>query len=133
MIKLTGSVSRKVPIPGHEFSSQSFSAGMELEIGNEASSEEVKKKFQEMYGILESTVKAQIICNGGTAPSAPAHESGNGADPATPKQTKLIEKLVRERNIFGRDRIRLLGVKTKEEAKKSIKELLSKGGGYHEE
>jgi hypothetical protein len=124
MIKLTGSVSRKVPIPGTEFSSQSFLAGMEIEVGNEASFGEIQKKFQEMYSVLEAAVKEQIVSNGVHMPQTNGNNFGNG-EPITPNQKKLIEKLVREQEIFGKERIRLLNIKTKEEAKEEIKKLLS--------
>jgi len=132
MIKLTGNVSRKVPIPGTEHSSQSFSAGMETEVGNDASLTDVYKKFKEMYLVLENAVKDQIVSNGGHIPEEePSGDSGNGKhqeeDPITPSQKKLIEKLVNEQEIFGKERIRLLNVKTKEEAKKEIKRLLATG------
>ncbi|MFA5393825.1 MAG: hypothetical protein WC081_03540 [Candidatus Ratteibacteria bacterium] len=123
MIKLMGNVSRKVPIPGTDFSSQSFGAGMEVEVGNNASSEEIRGKFKEMYQILEASVKEQIVSNG----TAPSKEFSEGKDLITPNQKKLIEKLVKEQGIFGKERIRILGVKTKEEAKVVIKNLLSKG------
>ena len=133
MIKLTGSVYRKVPIPGTEFSSQSFGACMEVEIGSESSFQEVKNKLKEIYQALEESVQGQIVSNGG---SLPGEETGNGSpengsrpegDPITPNQKKLIEKLVRERKIFGHERIRLLDIRTKEEAKSAIKALLSNG------
>jgi hypothetical protein len=47
-------------------------------------------------------------------------------DPITPNQRKLIEKLVREQEIFGKERFRLLNIKSKEEAKKEIKNLLAR-------
>jgi len=127
MIKLSGNVSRKVPIPGTEFSSQLFGAGMEVEVGNNASPEEIRSKFTEMYQILEASVKEQIVSNG--APVSEERKDLSEKDPITPNQKKLIEKLVREQGIFGKERIRILGVKTKEEAKTIIKNLLSKGPG----
>jgi len=132
MIKLTGSVSRKVPIPGTEYSSQSFSAGMEIEVGNDATLSEVHKKFKDMYRVLEDAVKEQIVFNGVHLPEEP--DSGNPGDnghpedaPITPSQKNLIEKLVREQEIFGKERLRLLGIKSKEQAKTEIKNLLAKG------
>ena len=135
MIKLTGNVSRKVPVPGVEYSSQSFGAGMEMEVGNNASSEEIRDALKRMYDVLEESVKAQIISNG-----VPFPESGNGhdfekppednprssnGDPITPNQKKLISKLVREQEIFGKERIRLLEIRSKEEASEAIKNLLA--------
>ncbi len=131
MIKLTGNVSRKVPIPGTEFSSQLFGAGMEVEVGNNASSEEIRGKFKEMYQILEVSVKEQIVSNGVSPEKKEEKNDSSFSEntPITPNQKKLIEKLVKEKGIFGKEGIRLLGVKTKEEAKTVIKNLLSNGPG----
>jgi hypothetical protein len=129
MIRLTGNVSRKVPIPGTEYSSQSFSAGMEIEVGNDATLSEVHKKFKDIYLVLEDAVKEQIASNGVHLPE----ETGSGNNghpeesPITPSQKNLIEKLVREQEIFGKERIRLLDIKSKEQAKTEIKSLLAKG------
>jgi hypothetical protein len=132
MIKLTGNVSRKVPIPGTEYSSQSFSAGMETEVGNDASIDEVHGKFKEMYAVLEEAIKAQLMSNGVCLSGD--NNSNNlesnpyqGENMITPNQKRLIEKLVKEQQIFGKERLRLLGITSKEEAKKEIKDLLAKG------
>ena len=131
MIKLTGNVSRKVPIPGTEYSSQSFSAGMEIEVGNDVSLEDIHRKFKEMYGVLENAVQAQLISNG--VQFSENHNGNNSKnipqqkeDPITPSQKKLIKKLVREQEIFGKERFRLLNIQSKEEAKKEIKSLLAR-------
>jgi hypothetical protein len=130
MIKLTGNVSRKVPIPGTEYSSQSFSAGMEIEVGNDSSLNEIQQKFKEMYAVLENAVQAQLISNGVHFTENDNNGSKNKQvkkeDPITPNQRKLIEKLVREQEIFGKERFRLLNIKSKEEAKKEIKNLLAR-------
>lgn len=131
MIKLTGNVSRKVPIPGTEYSSQSFSAGMEIEVGNDASLDEIHKKFEEMYAVLEEAIKAQLISNGiclsnNNLSNNPENNPQKEEDLITPSQKRLIEKLVKEQQIFGQERIRLLNLKSKEEAKKEIKDLLAK-------
>jgi len=130
MIKLTGSVSRKVPVPGVEYSSQSVGAGMEVEVGNNATPEEIKKKFRNLYRVLEESVEKQIEANGGVpAEKNRYHGSGNGGnseeDPITSNQKKLIEKLMAEREIYGRERKRLLSTKTKDQASKAIKTLLN--------
>ena len=140
VIKLTGNVSRKVPIPGQEFSSQSFSAGMEAEVGNEATQEEIKAKIREMYDILEAAVKSQITLNGVHLPEEKESEptqaavnsnGGNGSGSITPSQKNLLEKLVREQEIFGKKRIELLAIKSKSKAASAIKQLIEnnhKGG-----
>ena len=132
MIKLTGSVSRKVPIPGTEYSSQSFLAGIEVEVGNESTSAEIQKKFQEMYVLLETAVNEQITSNGISLSQKPKNDNNgknNSDDLITSNQKKLIEKLVKEQQIYGKERIRLLNIKSKEQAKEEIKKLLSNNTG----
>ncbi len=130
MIKLNGSVSRKVPVPGVDFSSQSFGAGMEVEVGNNVTPEEIKKKFRNLYRVLEESVKEQISANGGKpAENDRYHASGNGGNPGrapiTQSQKNLIEKLVSEQAVYGRERTQLLNIKTKNEATRAIKKLLN--------
>ena len=132
MIKLTGSVSRKVPIPGTEYSSQSFLAGIEVEVGNESTAAEIQKKFQEMYVLLETAVNEQITSNGISLSQKPKNDNNgknNSDDLITSNQKKLIEKLVKEQQIYGKERIRLLNIKSKEQAKEEIKKLLSNNTG----
>jgi len=70
-IKLSGSVSRKVPIPGVEFSSQSFSAGMEIEI-NSTDANEVKIQLASLYASLNNGIDAKIAASQpAAAPSQP--------------------------------------------------------------
>ena len=76
MIKLTANVSKKVPVPDLEFSSQSYSAGMEVEMASGASSEEIQKKLRALYSLLEEAIDEQIC-------SCQA-ESGTHKDAATP-------------------------------------------------
>ena len=58
-IKLSGSVSRKVPIKGVDFSSQSFGASMEIEI-NSADASEVQVQLVQLYASLNAGIDAQI-------------------------------------------------------------------------
>ena len=58
-IKLSGSVSRKVPIKGVEFSSQSYGASMEIEI-NSADAAEVQSQLAQLYSSLNAGIDAQI-------------------------------------------------------------------------
>ena len=83
-IKLSGSVSRKVPIPGLEYSSQSYSAGMEIEI-NSADVSVVQAQLAQLYSSLNQGIDAQIA--GANQPTgiqsqptlpAPAAQTRNG-------------------------------------------------------
>ena len=71
MIKLSANVSKKVPISGTEYSSQSYSAGIEVEVDSHANSEELKTKLHGIYGFLEKAIDEEIA---GTRSDAPTRQ-----------------------------------------------------------
>ena len=81
-IKLSGSVSRKVPIPGLEYSSQSYSAGMEIEI-NSADAGVVQAQLAQLYTSLNKGIDSQIA-----AASQPAAVQSQPAPPAPTVQPR---------------------------------------------
>ena len=72
-IKLSGSISRKIPIDSIPYSSQSFSAGMELEVSDPAT---IQAQLAQLYTTLSRGIDAQIAAT--TRPAAPVQHSGNG-------------------------------------------------------
>ena len=58
-IKLSGSVSRKIPIRGVEYSSQSFGASLEVEINSDDPAG-VQTSLLQLYASLNSGIDAQI-------------------------------------------------------------------------
>lgn len=60
MIKLTASLSKKVPIAGMNYSSQNFMAGLEVELSDAAALPEVQTRIREVYGLLEASINEQI-------------------------------------------------------------------------
>ena len=76
-IKLSGSISRKVPIDGVQFSSQSFGAAMEIEIGTDNPTE-VREKLAHLYSSLSDAIDEQIACSPGHLASAHGNGSING-------------------------------------------------------
>ncbi len=58
-IRLSGSISRKIPIKGVDFSSQSFGASLEVEI-NSAEPGEVQAQLARLYSSLNQGIDAQI-------------------------------------------------------------------------
>jgi hypothetical protein len=58
-IKLSGSISRKIPIDSVPYSSQSFSAGMEVEI-NSADAGTIQAQLAQLYANLSQGIDAQI-------------------------------------------------------------------------
>jgi hypothetical protein len=51
MLKLSTSFSKKVPVPGQEFSSQSYHAAVELELSDALKPEEVLERFARRFRV----------------------------------------------------------------------------------
>jgi hypothetical protein len=69
MIKLSASVSKKMPLADVEYSSRSCSAGAEVEMSGDASPEELTEKLRTLYLMLEEAVDEQLEGN-----AQPAHQ-----------------------------------------------------------
>ncbi len=68
MIKLSANVSKKVPVPDVQYSSQSYSAGMEIELSSGTAKDELKSRLRALYELLEEAVDEQIGERGKTNP-----------------------------------------------------------------
>ena len=68
-MKITSHVAKKLPVPGVDFSSVSYSCGAETEIGEGASQEEIRQKLHAMYQLLSETVDSELTR--ATQPAAP--------------------------------------------------------------
>jgi hypothetical protein len=60
MIKLSAGASKKVPVPNVEFSSRSFSAGMEVEVPSGIRPDEIREKLRGLYRLLEEAIQEQV-------------------------------------------------------------------------
>ena len=110
MIKLSANVSKKVPVPDVEFSSQSYSAGMEVELSSGTSKEEVEQKLRALYALLEESINQQIRdrkenSKGGNSPKADAKQGqknypkGNNSNTsrrATKAQLRAIHAIAKD-------------------------------------
>lgn len=94
MIKLNAHLSKKVPIPGANFSSQSYGAGLEVEVADTASAKMIQKKVRELYALLNTSVQEQLA-NGGTVLEKPEVEkpkAGNSGDGKTQAKAETPAK-----------------------------------------
>ena len=71
MIKLSANLSKKVPMPDVEFSSQRYGAAMEVEVSDAADAQEIAGRLQSIYGLLEKSIDQQIA-QASAGKSAPA-------------------------------------------------------------
>ena len=60
MIKLNTSYSKKVPVEGQEFSSQSFHASVEVELSDSLKPEEIQQKIHSTAELLRQSVDAEL-------------------------------------------------------------------------
>jgi hypothetical protein len=53
-------MAKKVPIPGEEFSSQSYGAALDIEVSDSADIKAIQTRLQQMYKVLKDSVNQQI-------------------------------------------------------------------------
>jgi hypothetical protein len=130
MIRLSASLSRKLPVEGIEFLSQSVSAGLEVEVSDSADGEEIAGKLRSMYSLLDRSIAEQIATGtDGAQPSAAApkrpflgHEGANGGSKAahgndgnnhrdgraSAPQVKTAWAIAKDRGLSREDLVKLL-------------------------
>ena len=60
MIKISANISKKVPLPNVEFSSQQFGASMEVEVSDADQPEAIHARISDLYALLSQSVDEQI-------------------------------------------------------------------------
>jgi len=101
-------VGKKLPMPGVAFSSQSFMAGIEVEVADAATPRQIQERIRQVYQLLAQTIDAEIAAQGAARspalpekrfPEQPAVRNGygeqrNGSDNGGRKATKAQVKAV---------------------------------------
>ena len=103
MLKLTASLSKKLPINGIEYSSKSASAGIEVEMPCAANAEEITCRLEQLYAALEFSVDDQLGNPSQVSDQGPSHgPNGNGnGRKATDAQLKAIRAISEDRGVSG--------------------------------
>ncbi len=60
MLAITSSYSKKIPIPGQPFSSQSFMTTVQTEVSSNATPQEIERKIAETYDIVKRSVDSEL-------------------------------------------------------------------------
>ncbi len=60
MPKLSATLSKKVPMPGLEYSSQQFSCGLEFELSTDLSQDAIRQKIHNLYVLLHAAIDEEI-------------------------------------------------------------------------
>lgn len=106
MLKLNASFSKKVPVPGQEFSSQNYHASIELELSDALSPEDLRSRIHDTFALVRDAVETEL---GGTpqetakpveaGPVTPRSAPAQPAGKASNKQIKFITDLAQTRGI----------------------------------
>jgi len=113
VIKLSANVMKKLPVPRMEFSSRSYSAGIEVEVADGTNGQQLKEKLAALYALLEEAVNEQLeqktgrptVANGrGRANSEPQKPKGRGnGRTATDAQLKAVRAIAKDRGLSRTD------------------------------
>lgn len=101
MIRIIANVSKKVPIRGVDYSSIGFAAGVELEMADTSTAEDLRSRLTKSYALLETVIDNEIATR--EKPSAvvvPMQQKARGNNrqtrPSTEAQRHTLFALARE-------------------------------------
>ena len=104
MLKLNTSYSKKIPIEGQQYSSQSFHASVEIELSDALKPDEIKTRIHDTFLMVRQSVEEELngkVQNGNGQPvNTNAKPNGNGhIAKASNKQVKFITDLAGQKSI----------------------------------
>jgi len=106
MLKLNTSYSKKVPVDGKEYSSQSYHASVEVELPDGMTAEQIQNKIHDTFLLVKGSVEEELTGktsngNGQQNPpaQAPGKTNGNSGAKVTNKQVKFITDLATQKGI----------------------------------
>ena len=100
MLKLSTSYSKKVPVEGQEFSSQSYHASVELELSDALAPADLNNRIHQTFEMVRNAVEDEL--NGGHVQDQATPEIKPlvvGGEKATNKQVKFLTDLARSQGI----------------------------------
>lgn len=60
MLKISAHISKKVPLPDRQYSSQQFGASLEMEVSDGQSAEDVQERLRRLYATISRSIDEQI-------------------------------------------------------------------------
>ncbi len=73
MLKLNASYSKKVPVQGEDYSSQSYHASVEVELSDKLEAPDIQQKIHETFAIVRDAVETEL--HGSVQPALTAQPS----------------------------------------------------------
>ena len=105
MLKLNASYSKKIPVPGQEFSSQSFHASVELELSDSLAPEDLRRRIHDTFTRVRDSVETDL---GGKAPATETPAAG--APTRAPAPTQPVVKASNKQVKFITDLAQAQGI-----------------------
>ena len=93
MLKLNAAFSKKIPVPGEDFSSQSFHASIECECADALTAEQLQAKIHDTFALVKDAVESEL--HGKTAAKVEPETQPAKGEPAKPDTTKASNKQVK--------------------------------------
>ena len=93
MLKLNASYSKKVPVPGEDYSSRSFHASIECECADALTSEQLQAKIHDTFALVRDAVESELHGRPVAKPE-PASQTAK-PEPAKPDTAKASNKQVK--------------------------------------
>ena len=93
MLKLNASYSKKIPVAGEQFSSQSFHASIECECADALTAEQLQGKIHDTFALVKDAVEAELHGKP-AAKTEPAAQTPMAEPPAAGAKTKASNKQV---------------------------------------
>ena len=91
MLKLTSSFSKKVPVVGSDYSSQSYHATVEVELPSGLTTEQIQARIHETFELVRTSVEAELGGNAKTGTvsqlSQTSQATAESVHPAIPPMT----------------------------------------------
>ncbi len=103
MLRLNTSYSKKIPVPGQEFSSQSYHASLEIELSDALEPGQIQARIRDTFEMVRTAVERELNGDAETVPAPRARSpqggngnrkaGGSGGNPASNKQIKYLNDL----------------------------------------
>lgn len=106
MLKLNASYSKKVPVPGQDYTSQSYHASVEVELPDGLAPNELSRRIGDTFALVRDSVERELEApmfssprSSTAAPSPPRTRDSNGQTRASDKQLGFLTDLALKRGM----------------------------------
>lgn len=105
MLKINASFSKKVPVPGEDYSSQSYHASIECEVSDALTTAQIQERVHGTFDLVKSAVEAELAGRSAARTETAAQAAKHGPQTtetsakATNKQVRFILDLAKAKGL----------------------------------